>query len=164
MKFKRTNVIIVSVIILCFVLGLSLGCAKKVGGTYEEPEMTTEYLEGKFANKIISDGAEIVYGTISAINKNDSDYVFTIDSKEIVESDGEQKGYYIADQNLNVKLPIPNDVRISFKENSESTATIMTAKELEEDFYNNASKYKNLVFELYIMNDEAILLIAKYFE
>lgn len=86
---------------LCFLLVLSLGgCWKSdlSGGTYEEPEITLDYLITDFANQIIKDGAEKRFGEIDSIldNKDDT-YTLTVLGKQFVEDSSQPGGFYIAD-------------------------------------------------------------------
>ncbi len=77
------------------------------GQTIAEPEITPEYLKGEYAEMLIRDGALITVGTLEEIKSSTSienSFEAVVHGKEVVESESEPGGYYIAD--LNTALPV----------------------------------------------------------
>ncbi len=151
-------------IVLCAALAMSTGCGDRnmSGGTYDEPEITPAYLNGEYAEQLMRDGAEYVFGEVTLTEGENGEPLISVDAKELVEDNSREKGYYIADRNLNVTVPVSEAARITYLPENSTLVTIMDAPKFiqyaEVDTVNGTEKY----YHVYIMNGQAELLLAQF--
>lgn len=161
---------------LCFLLVLSLdGCWKSdlSGGTYEEPEITLDYLITDFANQIIKDGAEKRFGEIdSIIDNKDDTYTLTVLGKQFVEDSSQPGGFYIADRNVNYELTLSKNVRsVIFPTNDlEDGQFFLNSAGFIQAFNDDFSSFLqetpseeiHYYFYFYVMHDFVELIVQQY--
>lgn len=148
------------------------GCTKtdRSGNTIDEPEITVEYLTGEYAQQLLRDGAEYIFGTITINTLEDGTIECGIDGKEFVEDQDQESGYYIADRNLDYTYPLPAEARTTFMQGGTSIAQVMTTdefvaavqKDFEEYGKSNPDYQKSKLYDIYVMNDQIELVTARY--
>lgn len=143
---------------------LSIGCN---GNSHvDEPEITVEYLQGEYAQQLVRDGAEVVFGTfdqpivVCSTPATDSDesenagYTqFTINAKEYVEDENVENGYYIADRNKAYIVCANAETRIAFDFANTGTFDIVSIDQLIEQDTNNK------FFDFYLIDDQVLLIL-----
>lgn len=144
-------------LIICMICTLSLsvlsGCGQKtVGNTIPEPEITTDYLEDEYAQQLMTDGAEMIQGSVTIEQSNDS-YIVHIVEKEIIPSDDYEEGYYIADTNLTRDVLLGFDARIVCLENDEPVLSDA------DSFIENHPAGSEEFYTIYLMGDSAELIM-----
>ncbi|MGI6767297.1 MAG: hypothetical protein ACOX4R_08865 [Lentihominibacter sp.] len=137
-----------------FSIGLTMaGCGDKSGGTYDEPEITAEYLMGEYAEQLLTDGAEPIQGSVE-MTETDETYTLTVAQKEIVPSENYKDGYYIADRNLKTELYLDNECRIVWDNNG--TYEVGNTEEFISD-YNGKP---DTIYTVYCFGDLAELIVV----
>ena len=129
------------------------GCTDKSGGTYDEPEITAEYLMGEYAEQLETDGAESIIGKIHFVETDDS-YDVVVNEMEIVPSEDYDKGYYIANSNLEVTFDFGLDCRVVC--DGEDGPVVVTA----DDFFKDYNDDNKALYCVYYFGDQAELILA----
>ena len=142
-------------LLLCTAMAVMLtGCGgDKSGGTIDEPEITGEYLAGEYAQQLTTDGAEIVLGSVD-MEKTEDGYSVSVAEKEVVVNDSYEKGYYIADRNLNRDVQLGPEARIACDEGE--TLGVVSP---DENRYTYSGDDEQL-YQVYLMGESAELLLA----
>ena len=99
------------------------------GSTLIEPELTVEYLTTDYANFLLENGATVTVTNIGEITPTDQAgyYETVIHGKEVVVSEEEASGYYLADTNTALPIIIDPLTRIVYAD--ESNSYIKTTEE-----------------------------------
>ncbi len=141
-------------VIMIFTVGLFLaGCSNKSGGTYDEPEITAEYLVGEYAEQLLTDGAETIQGSIE-MTETDETYTLTVTQKEIVPNTTYDEGYYIADRNLTTELYLDSECRIVCEHDGEYEVSNT------EDFISNHNGQPDTIYTVYSFGDMVELIVV----
>lgn len=157
-------------------LSLSLiGCIESdlSGNTYEEPEITVDYLVTEFANQITRDGAEKRFGVIENVHDNeDGTYKLTVSGKQFVNDSTQPNGFYIADRNIDYDLTLSKNVRsvIFPSGNLEDGQFFLNGTDFTHafgdgfsDFQEESSKEaRPYYFYFYVMHDNVELIVQQY--
>ena len=170
---RARNFKTISIFIIVFIVMLLIGCADKnqSGLTINEPEITVDYLSGDYARQLLKDEAEYVMGTLEITADEDGVTFLNIQAKELVEDENQPNGFYIADRNMNVKVPLAMEARTTFISGDLSIATVMSAEEfiaaVSEDIAqyggeNNPNYSAGKLYHVYVMNGQAELVLAQY--
>lgn len=151
MKKKRLSVIVTCLI--CLTAGVFItGCGDKSGGTYDEPEITADYLMGEYAEQLLTDGAETITGSV-VIEKDGDSYTASVEEKRIVASSDYDEGYYIADTNLNDSLAFDEDVRLVVSDDGD--CKVSNPEEFIEKYNDNPDS----LYKVFHMGDYLELII-----
>ncbi len=160
-------------LMLSLVIAISMsGCdnPKKIGSTYEEPEITVEYLSTEYVNQLIRDGATQFFGSIEISTDDNGNPFVTIAEKELVMEEAHPKGYYIADKNLESTYPLSFEARTTHLSGETSIANIMTSENFVKAVASDkkiaaqkTSKESMLKFyDIYVIGDQIELILAHY--
>jgi len=170
-KNNRKALLVFCAITFCVAIFVA-GCMDKdrSGSTIDEPELTVDYLSGEYAQQLLRDDAACIYGTIEVTVAEDGTAMIKIASKQYVEDASKPNGYYIADRNLEYDYPLSFQARATFLSGGTSIAKVMTADEfvsaVRQDFEeygaSNPEYQKYKLYDIYIINDQIELLIARY--
>lgn len=152
MKKFTTRFILLFTLAVISALMLS-GCGDKNGNTIAEPEITSNYLEDEYAEQLITDGAETIFGHVN-ITRNNDNYDIHISEQEIVPNSDYDDGYYIADTNLTKDAVLGSNARIVCLENGEPV--IVTA----DEFIEKQSDSPDSLYTVYLMGNSAELVLA----
>ncbi len=162
--------------VLVFILGtgvLLTGCIKKnqSGQTVDEPDITLKYLQNEYADQLIRDGAEHVFGSIE-LTEGENDVInVKITAKQYVEDESKPKGYYIEDRNYEVNTVLAEDARCAFISGKVSLPSIMSAEDFVKAYNKDMEDYArsdkpkepvNKMYDIYIMGDQIEMIIEKY--
>ncbi len=169
----KSTVKLTLLLALSFVMLLSMsGCnnPKQIGSTYEEPEITVEYLSTEYVDQLIRDGATHFFGTIQITIGENSNPFITIAEKELVKDSDHPKGYYIADKNLESTYPLSFEARTTHLTGETSIANIMTSenfvKAVASDIKNAPQKTPGesvlKFYDIYVIGDQVELILAHY--
>ncbi|MCR5481836.1 MAG: hypothetical protein K6F52_03490 [Clostridia bacterium] len=128
MKNKSLTLCLVCILVFSC---LFYGCREEnqSGGTIDEPAITVDYLTGEYADQLLRDGAEHVFGSISMDLSDPANPVLNVTAKEYVEDSSRAAGYYIADRNLTLSYPLAEEARTTFLVGRTSIPKIMTTEE-----------------------------------
>ena len=202
---NKNSFTIALLLLVIFTAVLLAGCADdgQSGSTLSEPEITVEYLTGEYADQLLRDGAEYVFGTVIITTESavtgpvaeetpaandaapadagetpvddslaaDSVTVYlNIAAKEIVDDSSQPNGFYIADRNFPVKVPLAPEARTTFLSGDRTIATILTADEFVKAAADDLAQYgaqnpgyqDTKMYHVYIMNGQAELVLAQY--
>ena len=164
-KMKKTLTMICAAV--C-VIALLAGCTRGYHGTLDEPELTVSYLTGEYAAQLINDGARVLFGTIDLTEREDGTRLVNIREKEHVEDPDDPRGFYIADRNLESTYELSEEARATFIPRGERVAQAMDYETFVdavwlEFFENNIEHQDYQLYDIYIMGDEVLLFIARYF-
>lgn len=141
------------------------------GLTVDEPEITVEYLQNEYAEQLIRDGAEHVFGNISLSTDDDGNVNVHIKTKEFVEDDSQPNGFYIEDRNYEMDSVLAEEARCVFMAGGVSLPSIMNTSEFVTAYNADLEKYsangneeyaEYKLYDMYIMGDQVVLLIEKY--
>lgn len=168
-KYLSIGLLIVSTITML------TGCfnSNQSGATVDEPEITLEYLKGEYANQLIRDEAEYVFGCIDLTVAEDGSVLVEIDAKEYVNGDADVQleEAYIEDKNLEISTVLSSEARCTFLPGKTTLPQIMTSEEFVEAYQKDMTKnggednpeYKdNKYYDIYIMGGQIELIIARY--
>ncbi len=153
---RRKSMHAILCLLLCLAMGLFLfGCGeKKSGSTIEEPEITGEYLQGEYAQQLLTDGAETVLGYVTVTKQDSGDYSVDIAERQVVASDENEDGYYIADNNVTKEATLGEEGRFACLDGDE--LVVVSADDFVKK-YNDGDKQ---LYTIYLMGDYAELIIA----
>lgn len=158
-------------IVLTFVLLTGCTNSNQSGSTVDEPDITVEYLQGEYANQLMRDEAEYVFGNITIIEEEDGTVKLEIAEKTFVNGDSGSDEYYIEDKNMTVTTELSSEARCTFLQKGMTLPQIMTAeqfveahkKDIEKNGGENNPDYdKTKLYDIYIMNGQAELILARY--
>ena len=164
------------VVYICLILSLTLmmlftGCSSnQSGSTMDEPDITVGYLEGDYAQQLLRDGAEHYFGNINIIDMEDGSIVLDIKTMTFVEDTSHPDGYYCEDRNFSLGCQLAEEARCTFIQGNMSIPQIVTAAEFVEAYRNdiaqnggeeNAEYVESRLFDIYIMNGQIELVLAK---
>jgi len=150
---KKINTATIYSLILIMLLTFCLvGCGNKSGSTIDEPEITSEYLTGEYAQQLLTDGAETITGYVDILD-TDGVYALAINEQKVVANESYENGYYIADTNIEKNVTIHANTRIVCQHDDEAVVTTF------EEFLNNHHDYDEFLFTAYIINDTVELLL-----
>ena len=139
----------------CFALGFCLfafaGCGGQNEDIMEEPELDADYLLGDYTQQLITDGAEQYLGTV-AVTQDGDDYVAKVAEKEVVASDRNDKGYYIADRNLEHEFLFDDEVRVVVSDNG--TLTYVDSQTFISNYQDDESLYN-----VYVIGETVELMV-----
>lgn len=152
MKKLNKTIIFVLISSMFFVMSLT-SCGDKSGNTIDEPEITSDYLHGEYAEQLITDGAETMLGYVD-ISKDGDTYMVHISEQEVVPNSDYDEGYYIADTNLAKDVSLGFDARIVCEEDGEQE--VVTA----DDFIENQADDEKELYNVYLMGNSAELIMA----
>jgi hypothetical protein len=155
-------------IIICAV-AFAAGCA---GGqkTEDDPEMTVEHLIGEYTAQLIRDGAEVIFGSIDLAEDDDGAIIINITEKEYVEDPNQPNGFYIAYKNLESSYQLSPEAMATFLPDGSRTPQVLEAdrfvEAVERDadvFVSDNPEYKEYkLYDIYVMYDQIMLLLARY--
>ncbi|MBK5245949.1 MAG: hypothetical protein JJE49_01595 [Peptostreptococcaceae bacterium] len=159
------------VISLLMVLSMN-GCnnPKQIGSTYEEPEITIEYLSTAYVDQLIRDGGTHFFGSIEITSDENGNPYIIIAEKELVADKTQPKGYYIADKNLESTYPLSFEARTTHLTGETSIANIMTSENFVKAV---VSDKKSIIqkptdesllkyYDIYVIGDQVELILAHY--
>lgn len=150
---KKTNHILIMCSVFCITAMMLLsGCGNKSGGTYDEPEITSSYLTGEYSEQLLTDGAKTITGSV-VLSKDGDSYTASVEQKKIVANSDYDEGYYVADTNLNTKLPFDEDVRLVVSDNGELKVSN------PEEFIEKYNDLPDQLYTVYRMGDYLELII-----
>ena len=151
------------------------GCfnSNQSGATVDEPDITLEYLKGEYANQLIRDEAEYVFGCIDLTVAEDGSVLVDIDAKEYVNGDADVQleEAYIEDKNMTVSTVLSTEARCTFLQGKTTLPQIMTAEEFVEAYNkdmaknggeNNLNYGDSKYYDIYIMGGQIELILARY--
>lgn len=160
-KGFRASKLILAVLILVMIFS-AFGC----GGQKHkfEPDITVEYLTTEYADQLVRDGAEVVFGTLDITGEASGTPVegseepvtltqFTINAKEYVTDENAEGGYYIADRNKSYITYAGSDARIAFDFAGTGTLDIVSLDEFVK--HDTTGKY----FDVYLFDDQIVLIL-----
>jgi len=169
----KSTVKLILFLMLSFIMVISMsGCdnPKQVGNTYEEPEITVEYLSTEYVDQLIRDGATHFFGSLQITPDENGNPFVTIAEKELVMDSAHPKGYYVADKNLESTYPLSFEARTTHLSGETSIANIMTS----ENFVKAVASDKKLTmqktsdesalkfYDIYVIGDQVELILAHY--
>lgn len=164
---KLTLFLMLSLVIAIFMSGCDN--PKKSGNTYEEPEITVEYLSTEYVDQLIRDGATHFFGSIQITEDDNGNPFVVIAEKEVAKDSNHPKGYYIADKNLTSTYPLSFNARTTHLAGKTSIANIMTSenfvKAVASDEKNNAQISEKITlkyYDIYVIADQVELILAHY--
>lgn len=164
---KRAFSLFFLVALVTVTICISFGCGDRSGQTINEPDITVEYLQGEYAEQLIRDGAEVVFGTIdvtgtvSGVQPEDSSAgaitltQLTINAKEYVEDENYEGGYYIADRNKAYITYAGEEARTACDMGNTGTLTVTPIS----DF--TAQDTGDRLFDVYLFDDQVLLIIER---
>jgi len=169
----KSTVKVTLFLMLSLIMVISMaGCnnPKKVGNTYEEPEITIEYLSTEYVDQLIRDGGTHFFGSLKITEDENGNPFVTIAEKELVKDTNHPKGYYIADKNLESSYPLSFEARTTHLNGKTSIATIMTSEKFveavaadEKIVIQSTSDESTLKFyDIYVIGDQVELILAHY--
>lgn len=152
MKSRKDSRFLLVLVCILSLLVLA-GCGEeKSGNTIAEPEITTDYLEGEYAQQLMTDGAETIQGYVT-IDKTDDSYTVHIVEKEVVASTSYDEGYYLADTNVTKDVSLGFDARIVCLEDDEPVLSDA------DSFMENHPDGSEEFYTIYLMGDSAELIM-----
>lgn len=167
------RLIILALTMVCAVGFLAFymtGCADGGGDITQEPEITVGYLTGEYAGQLVRDGADVLLGVIDITEGEDGTTLVDVGEREYVEDATRPNGFYIADKNLEDTYQLSSDARATFLAGGSSIPKPMAADEFVDavakdlDEYGASDPdYKNYkLYDIYVMDDQILLLLARY--
>ena len=118
------------------------------------PGVCTGYARvGEYAEQLETDGAESIIGKIHFVETDDS-YDVVVNEMEIVPSEDYDKGYYIANSNLEVTFDFGLDCRVVC--DGEDGPVVVTA----DDFFKDYNDDNKALYCVYYFGDQAELILA----
>lgn len=165
---KPTLFLILSLILLISMVGCNN--PKQIGSTYEEPEITIEYLSTEYVDQLIRDGGTHFFGTIEITADENGNPFVIITEKELVKDTSHPKGYYIADKNLESIYPLSFEARTTHLTGQTSISNIMTSENfvkavasdeksiIQKDTDEDLLKY----YDIYVIGDQIELILSHY--
>lgn len=166
--------IYLTLIALVFSVLLFAGCSdnNQSGGTFSEPDITVDYLQGEYADQLLRDGAEHIFGNIKIETMEDGTFMIHITAKELVKEESLPNGYYIADRNINYSYPLALEARTTFISDSLNVANVLTAEEFVDSHIEEIEKHINddtnyeetKFYNIYVMNGQIELILAQYLQ
>lgn len=171
---KVNNIKFKALILLMLTFALILtGCSSDQSGlTVDEPEITIDYLEGEYADQLIRDGAEYVFGTIdfevAAGGEETAGDKIIIAAKEYVVDPNYPDGYYIADRNKSYIAYMPAEARTTYIAEGASSAVIMSPYDFLTGVKNDYAAHESdllafkesKLYHIYLMGDQILLIMA----
>lgn len=171
---RNKSLKIYTIFILTMMLSVVMtGCHVKNqnGFTVDEPDITLEYLEGEYVEQLIRDGAEHLFGNIEIIKGDDGSTEINIITKELVTDSINGGKTLIEDRNYEISYPLSEEARCTFLQGGVSVPQILSAYKFVEQYESSLkqdlpvqgdnSEYL-MYYDLYIMNDQIELILAKY--
>ena len=166
----RFKALIISVLAFALIL---TGCSSDQSGlTVDEPEITIDYLKGEYADQLMRDGAEYVFGTIdfeiaAGGEETDGDKI-VIAAKEYVVDPNYPDGYYIADRNKSYIAYMPAEARTTYMVEGSSSAVMMSPYDfltaVRNDYVAHESDLlafkESKLYHIYLMGDQILLIMA----
>lgn len=153
-------------------LFMASGCtpSNQSGGTIDEPEITTGYLESEYKAQLLRDGAQELFGSPEVYINDEGMKCVIIHEKEFVKSDNYPNGFYIADKNISEEAFLSDEARITFLPGGASSAEVLTPNDFlsaynnEENMHQDDSKeyYDTKVYHFYMFDDQVLLMLAQY--
>ena len=172
-KAVKKNLLIGLLIVV--IVAMLTGCfnSNQSGATVDEPEITLEYLKGDYANQLIRDEAEYVFGCIDLNVAEDGTIMVEIDAKEYVNGDADVQleKAYIEDRNLSISTTLASEARCTFLQGKTTLPQIMTAEEFVEAYKSDVAKNggeanpdyaDSKYYDIYIMGGQIELILARY--
>lgn len=170
---RKKSLKIYTMLILTVILSVAVtGCHVKNqnGSTVEEPEITQEYLEGEYVEQLIRDGAEHLFGNIEIIKGDDGSTEINIITKELVSDSINGGRSLIEDRNYEISYPLSEEARCTFLQGGVSVPQILSADKFVEQYESaikqelptSAASEELLYYDLYIMNEQIELILARY--
>jgi uncharacterized lipoprotein YehR (DUF1307 family) len=165
---KLTLTIILSLVMLISMVGCNN--SPHDGNINGEPEITVVYLSTEYADQLTRDGAIHIFGTIEIDADENGNPFVKITEKELVIDSTLDKGYYIADKNLQSTFLMSNEARTTHLAGDTSIANIMTTENFVKAVSSDkklstqkASGYDNEKFyDIYVIDDQIELILAHY--
>jgi len=169
----KSTVKVTLFLMLALIMVVSMaGCnnPKQIGNTYEEPEITIEYLSTEYVDQLIRDGGAHFFGSLEITEDENGNPFVTIAEKELVMDKTHPKGYYIADKNLESVYPLSFEARTTHLTGKTSIANIMTS----ENFVKAVASDKKMTmqttsdestlkfYDIYVIGDQVELILAHY--
>lgn len=166
--FKLTLVLAISLTLLISMTGCK--DPNKSGSTYEEPEITVEYLSTDYADQLIRDGAVQVFGSIEIITDENGNPFLKIAEKEFVTDETQPNGFYIADKNLEVTYPLSYEARTTHLSGGTSIPSVMTSESFVKAVASDMKLYGSSnpeyaqyrLYDIYIIGDQVEMILARY--
>ena len=168
MKRGNKPALIAAGLIVCAIIFIA-GCARD-SDIADEPEITVESLSGDYAQQLIRDGAELIFGSISLRHDETGEVWTDITEKEYIEDPSQPNGFYIAYKNLESTYQLSSEARATFIGGGSDKAEAMNADEFAAAVERDNSEYgadnpdyqENKLYDIYVMGDQIELLIARY--
>lgn len=165
---KFTMILTISLSLLIF----TSGCkdSNQSGSTYEEPEITVEYLTTDYAGQLLRDGAVQIFGTVEIFTDENGNPFLTIAEKEFVKDETQPNGYYIADKNLEVTYPLSFEARTTHLAGGTSIPSIMTSENFVKAVASDLKLYgtsnpeyaQDRLYDIFVIGDQVEMILAKY--
>ncbi len=136
--------------------------SNQVGNTLTEPDITVDYLSTDYMEMLKTDGATETYATLGEITTaTEGTFDAVADGKAIVESDEEEAGYYVADNNTALPIIIDSGTRVVFSDDSGSK--VVTPEEfvsLHNDLLSSeTSAESENVYVIYTFGTQTVLIL-----
>ena len=167
----KSTVKLTLIMMLSFVMLISMfGCnnSAQTSNPNEEPEITIEYLSTEYVAQLTRDGATHFFGSIEINTDENGNPFVKIAEKEIVKDSTQQKGFYIADKNLESTYPLSYEARTTHLAGDSSIANIMTSenfvKAVDSEKKLNIQKTSNVekFYDIYVIDAQIELILAHY--
>ena len=139
------------------------------GGTIDEPAITADYLRGEYADQLLRDGAEHVFGTIDFNTEEDGSIrEIAVAAKEYVADSSAENGYYIADRNKLYLVHMPEEARTTYRFDGDSEETVLAPAEFTSaalaDYAAHESELSSYresrLYDIYLFDDQILLILA----
>lgn len=170
MQRNQTITFFCILLTILFVLSSSLtGCTKQTNK--DAPEITVDYLYSDYKDQLTADGAEHVLGSIE-LSKNEADEIkMILHPKDLIANEKEENGFHIVNYAINREFVLPSHAYCTFLSGKENKDPKMLSSEdfftaMEEDYkeYGDFTEYgDSKLYDVYILDNEALLLLAHIF-
>lgn len=161
------------VLLICLSLLIAaFGCkaSNKSGNTYNEPEITVEYLTTDYADQLMRDGAVHIFGSIEIFADENGNPFLNITEKEYVTDETQPNGFYIADKNLESTYPLSYEARTTHLTGDTSIPVILTSesfvKAIATDiklYGSSAPEYaQDRLYDIYVIGEQVEMVLARY--
>lgn len=170
MKIKKGLTAALVLLLVLVTLSLCACSSNQSGSTIDEPDITVDYLKGEYADQLLRDGAEHVFGTIDIKMNDDGTAVdeIVIHAKEYVEDANYETGYYIADKNKAYITHMPDEARTTYVADGSTEPKILPPSEFIAAVNSDYALHENDIadfresklYDFYLLEDQILLVLA----
>lgn len=166
----RRTAMPVFVLLLALAMLFCTSCSSdRSGGTIDEPDITADYLKGEYADQLLRDGAEHVFGTVDFKMEDDGSVrEIAVAAKEYVTDSSAENGYYIADRNKVYLVHMPEEARTTYRFEGDTEETVLAPAEFTSavlaDYAAHESELSSYresrLYDIYLFDDQILLILA----